>query len=63
MDERLTRIRDLIATIEASEAELASLMGGAPYQRRKIKCSTCGEEGHTARTCPSKEAPNASPPA
>lgn len=30
---------------------------------RKYKCSICGEEGHNARTCPTKNAPAPSAPA
>lgn len=28
---------------------------------RKYKCSVCGEEGHNARTCPTKNAPSPAP--
>lgn len=50
MDERLTRIRTLIDEIENRESELNSLMAGG-NSRRPQKCSKCGQEGHSARTC------------
>jgi hypothetical protein len=56
VDARLLKIRDLIGQQEAIEAELATLMGGAAATRERApqKCSGCGEQGHTARTCPKK---------
>ncbi len=51
MDERLTRIRTLIDEIDNRERELNSLMAGGAA-RRPQKCSKCGQEGHSARTCP-----------
>lgn len=53
VEERLTRIRELITEIEQRETELNQLMGGA-RSRAPQKCSTCGEAGHTARNCPHK---------
>ena len=54
MDERLTRIKQLIELKEQTDAELETLIGGGTYERKKMKCSGCGVEGHTARTCPRK---------
>ena len=51
MDDRLTRIKQLIELKEQTDAELETLIGGGSYERRKMKCSVCGMEGHTARTC------------
>jgi len=56
LDERLTRIKDLIETKERVDAELDELIGG-PSERRKRapqKCGICDNEGHTARNCPTK---------
>jgi hypothetical protein len=54
LDERLTRIKQLIELKEQTDAELEALIGGGSYERKKTKCSRCGGEGHTARTCPEK---------
>lgn len=56
MDERLTRIKDLIETKERVDAELEELIGGSLEKRRRTpqKCSNCEQEGHTARKCPTK---------
>jgi hypothetical protein len=55
MDARLTRIKQLIEQKEAIDAELESLIAGAPLKERKARtCNSCGQEGHTARTCPAK---------
>ena len=57
MDERLTRIKDLIETKERVDAELDELIGGGALDKRKRspqKCSNCEQEGHTARNCPTK---------
>jgi hypothetical protein len=57
MDERMTRIKHLIEIKEQTDAELETLIGGGTYERKKARCGVCGVEGHTARTCPQKEAP------
>jgi hypothetical protein len=56
LDERLTRIKDLIETKERVDAELEELIGGSLEKRKRSpqKCSNCEQEGHTARNCPSK---------
>jgi hypothetical protein len=54
LDERLTRIKQLIEQKEQTDAELEALISGGTYERKKTKCSRCGGEGHTARTCPEK---------
>lgn len=52
-DDRLSRIKTLIEQRETIDAELAGLIGEAP---RKIqRCSVCNLEGHSARTCPTKQ--------
>jgi hypothetical protein len=55
MDSRLTRIKELIEQKEAIDSELDSLIAGGSVKIRKPKtCTSCGAEGHTARTCPKK---------
>lgn len=55
MEEKLARLKELIAQKESVDAELASLLGVSVPQRRAVKCSVCLEEGHNAKTCPKKE--------
>jgi hypothetical protein len=53
MDAKLVRIKELIEQKEAIDSELEKLIAGMPLTARKPKvCKTCGQEGHTARTCP-----------
>lgn len=54
MDAKYLRIRELITTIETAEAELSTLVSGVTKERKKLSCSSCGSESHTARTCPDK---------
>lgn len=54
MDDKLTRVKELIDAREKIDAELAGLIVG--YGTRKIqKCGACGAEGHNAKTCPTKQ--------
>lgn len=53
MDAKLARIKELIEQKTAIDSELESLIAGTPLIVRKPKvCRTCGQAGHTARTCP-----------
>jgi hypothetical protein len=56
LDDQIELVKELIAKRQEIEEALAALFSGsAPLgKRRAQKCSTCGEEGHTARTCPTK---------
>jgi hypothetical protein len=55
MDAKLLRIKELIELKERTDAELESLLGGAPLKGSKARvCSICNADGHTARSCPSK---------
>jgi hypothetical protein len=56
MDDKLTRIKQLIELKEQTDAELETLIGGGAYAKKKVTCSICNTEGHTARTCPQKPA-------
>jgi hypothetical protein len=53
MDERLTKIHALIDTIRNVESELEIIMAESEPSKKWTphKCSNCGGEGHTARTC------------
>ena len=55
IDTKIGRVKELIAKREALDAELSELLGGAARERRSPKCSVCGEPGHRASTCPSKQ--------
>lgn len=55
MDIDIDRIKDLIAKREEIDSELAAIFGGKQVTRRTLKCSVCNSEGHTARTCPTKQ--------
>lgn len=47
---------NLTAKREEIDAELSGTLGVTPRVRKTQRCSTCHEEGHTARTCPQKPA-------
>lgn len=52
------KLRKLLDDRDAIDAEIASTVNGdAPAKRERApqKCSKCGEEGHSARTCVNKE--------
>ena len=55
------RIRQLLDRRDEIDRELVELVSG--QAKKAVKCSTCGEEGHTARTCTKKQvAPPVPPP-
>ena len=57
---RIARVKELIAKREELDAELNELLGGgALREKRSPKCSVCGEPGHRATTCASKQVPQA----
>jgi hypothetical protein len=56
IDNQIARVKELIAKREEIDAELSAMFGVAPKGRKSQRCSTCNEEGHTARTCPQKTA-------
>ena len=55
LDERITRVKELISQREEIDAELAGLFGIDPRQagvKPPRRCSKCGEAGHRATNCP-----------
>ena len=56
LDDTIEQVKALIAKRDAIYDQLAALLGGErpPATKRTIKCGTCGEEGHSSRTCPQK---------
>jgi hypothetical protein len=55
LDFDIDRVKDLIAKREEIDTELVAIFGGKHVSRRTLKCSVCNSEGHTARTCPTKQ--------
>ncbi len=54
MDIDTQRIRELLSKRDEIDAELASAFNGTAH-KKTIKCGTCSEEGHSARTCPKRQ--------
>ena len=55
LDERIARVKELIAMREEIDAELMSLLNIGQRQtesKTSRRCSKCGEAGHRATTCP-----------
>jgi hypothetical protein len=55
IDDRISRVKDLIQKREEIDAELAGLFGLAVRVKKALRCSKCGEEGHNAKTCEATE--------
>jgi len=55
IDDKIARVKELIAKREDIDGELSELLGGTVRERRSPKCSVCGERGHRATTCSSKK--------
>jgi len=55
MEETIARVKELLASREKIDAELAGIFGGQAITKRTVTCSRCNEQGHTARSC-TKEA-------
>ncbi|WP_445219371.1 zinc finger CCHC domain-containing protein [Bradyrhizobium sp. Pa8] len=56
IDVKIARVKELIAKREELNAELQELFAGSLKERRAPKCSNCGDAGHRANACPSKQA-------
>lgn len=50
LDAKIARVKVLIAQREEIDAELAQLLAGT-LERKPKKCTRCGGEGHSARSC------------
>jgi hypothetical protein len=52
MDDKINRLIELRDIRNKATAEIEAILGGGEVKERKpVKCSKCGTEGHTARTC------------
>lgn len=58
MEYDILRAKELIAQREDIDTELKAIFSGAEKSasRKPQKCGTCGEEGHSTRTCPKRSA-------
>jgi hypothetical protein len=45
---------ELLKKRQEIDNELATIFAGLAM-KKPVRCSTCGSEGHTARTCPGKQ--------
>jgi hypothetical protein len=64
----IQKLKDLIEQREKAEtqvqkidADIINMVNGAKKERKPLTCSVCGSEEHTARTCPTKKAPDQEP--
>lgn len=55
------RIRELLDNRDRIDRELSAAFGTTP-EKKPVKCSTCGGENHTARSCPQKQSAPIEPP-
>lgn len=53
LDDKIALTKDLIRRREEIDEALTALLSGE-VKKKPVKCSTCGESGHTARTCPTR---------
>jgi hypothetical protein len=51
IDDRISRVKDLIQKREEIDAELAGMFGLVVRVKKTLRCSKCGDEGHNAKTC------------
>jgi hypothetical protein len=53
MDELIDRLIELKRIRDEAQAGIEAILGGVAEKKGRSpqKCSKCGEEGHTARTC------------
>ena len=50
LDDKIALTKELIQKREEIDEQLTALLCGE-LKKRPVKCSNCGETGHTARTC------------
>jgi len=55
LDDKIALTKELIRKREEIDEQLMALLCGE-LKKKPVKCSNCGEAGHTARTCPSRPA-------
>jgi hypothetical protein len=55
LNDKITLTKDLIRRREEIDEQLTALLCGEG-KKKTVKCSSCGETGHTARTCPTRPA-------
>jgi hypothetical protein len=61
IDDQIARVKALIAKREEIDEQLAALFGGAPLAKKSRRCKVCDGEGHSATTCPERQATNPTP--
>lgn len=44
-------LKELIEKREEIDEQILAAAGCKPKERKTVKCSNCGVDGHTARTC------------
>jgi len=54
LDDKIALTKDLIRKREEIDEQLIALLRGEA-KKKAVKCSSCGESGHTARTCPGRQ--------
>ena len=54
LDDRIALAQKLIAQREELDRQLSELFAGGVTARKPVKCSSCGQEGHNAKTCPTR---------
>jgi hypothetical protein len=51
-------LRELLDQRDGIDTEIAAIVTGTvsavKKERKPLTCGACGQEGHTARTCPTK---------
>jgi hypothetical protein len=53
LSERIALTKGLIRKREEIDEQLTALLCGE-VKKKAVKCSSCGETGHTARSCPTR---------
>jgi hypothetical protein len=56
LSERIALTKDLIRKREEIDEQLTALLCGE-VKKKTVRCSSCGEAGHTARSCPARTTP------